>query len=85
MQWMFGAGMLLPRIDVIAYATLAIGTYLSISDVWAVRRGIWFFDHAQTTGHRVAAILPWEEVAFFYTTSLLVAQSSILLVPAAHP
>ncbi len=85
MQWMFGAGMLLPRVDVIAYATLGIGTYLSISDVWAVRRGIWFFDHAQTTGHRVAAILPWEEVAFFYTTSLLVAQSSILLVPAAHP
>jgi lycopene cyclase domain-containing protein len=82
---MFGAGMLLPRIDVIAYATLAIGTYLSISDVWAVRRGIWFFDHAQTTGHRIARILPWEEVAFFYTTSLLVAQSSVLLVPAAHP
>ena len=84
-QWMFGAGMLMPRLDVIVIATFVIGTYLSIADVWAVRRGIWFFDHAQTTGHRIATILPWEEVAFFYITSLLVAQSTILLVPAAHP
>jgi lycopene cyclase domain-containing protein len=85
LQWLFGAGMLMPRLDVIIYATLIIGTYLSVADVWAVRRGIWFFDHAQTTGHRVASMLPWEEVAFFYMTSLLVAQSTILLVPAAHP
>lgn len=85
LQWLFGAGMLMPRLDVIIYATLIIGTYLSVADVWAVRRGIWFFDHAQTTGHRIATILPWEEVAFFYMTSLLVAQSTILLVPAAHP
>lgn len=84
-QWLFGAGMLLPRIDVVIYATLIIGTYLSVADVWAVRRGIWFFDHSQTTGHQLAGVLPWEEVAFFYTTSLLVAQSTILLVPAAHP
>ena len=85
LQWLFGAGMLMPRLDVIIYATLIIGTYLSVADVWAVRHGIWFFDHAQTTGHRIATILPWEEVAFFYMTSLLVAQSTILLVPAAHP
>lgn len=84
-QWIFGAGMLMPRLDVIVIATIVIGTYLSIADVWAVRRGIWYFDHAQTTGHRIATILPWEEVAFFYVTSLLVAQSTILLVPAAHP
>ncbi len=85
MQWVFGSGMLLPRLDVILLATLLIGTYLSIADVWAVRRGIWFFDHEQTTGHRIVMILPWEEVAFFYITSLLVAQSTILLVPSAHP
>jgi lycopene cyclase domain-containing protein len=84
-QWVFGAGMLAPRLDVILLATLIIGTYLSVADVWAVRRGIWFFDHDQTTGHTIAKVLPWEEVAFFYTTSLLVAQSTILLVPAAHP
>lgn len=85
MQWVFGAGMLMPRFDVIILSSGIIGTYLSIADVWAVRRGIWFFDHAQTTGHRIATILPWEEVAFFYITSLLVAQSTILLVPSAHP
>lgn len=84
-QWVFGAGMLTPRLDVILIATVVVGTYLSIADVWAVRRGIWFFDHDQTTGHMLAKILPWEEVAFFYLTSLLVAQSTILLVPAAHP
>lgn len=85
LQWLFGAGMLAPRLDVVLIATTVIGSYLSVADIWAVRRGIWFFDHGQTTGFMIAGILPWEEVAFFFVTSLLVAQSTILLIPAAHP
>jgi lycopene cyclase domain-containing protein len=60
---------------------LTIGTILSLADVWAVRRGIWFFDERQVTGLKFGGILPWEEVAFFYLTSLLVAQSIVLFVP----
>jgi hypothetical protein len=31
------------------------------------------------TGYKFGGILPWEEVAFFHLTSLLVAQSYLLL------
>lgn len=82
-QWAFGWTILVPRIDVIAMSTLAIGSLLTAADVWAVRRGIWFFDERQITGFKFAGILPWEEAAFFYLTSLLVAQSILLFVPSS--
>lgn len=65
----------------VGVATLGIGTYLSLADLYAVRQGIWFFDRQQITGHYIAGILPWEEVAFFYITSLVVAQSFVMLLP----
>lgn len=83
LQWMFGYNILIARLPEIAISTIAIGGILSIADVWAVRKGIWFFDSSQITGVYVASILPWEEVAFFFTTSLLVAQSIIVLAPAS--
>ncbi len=82
-QWAFGWTILLPRLDVIVVATLTIGSLLTAADVWAVRRGIWFFDEHQITGFKFAGILPWEEAAFFYLTSLLVAQSILLFVPSS--
>jgi lycopene cyclase domain-containing protein len=82
-QWLFGFDILAPRLPVILIATLVIGTLLSVADVWAVRKGIWYFDEAQITRVYVAGILPWEEVAFFYTTSLLVSQSILVLAPSS--
>ncbi|MBU3698482.1 MAG: lycopene cyclase domain-containing protein [Candidatus Kapabacteria bacterium] len=80
-QWGFGWSILSPRLPVIAASTLAIGTILTLADVWAVRRGIWFFDDKQITGIMLGKILPWEEAAFFCVTSLLVAQSILLFIP----
>lgn len=82
-QWVFGWPILGPRISIIAFASLSIGTILVLSDLWAVKRGIWFFDEKQITGHKAFGILPWEEIAFFYITSILVSQSTLLLLPAA--
>jgi len=81
LQWLFGYPILSPRIDVILASTLIIGGYLTFTDVIAVRQGIWFFDPNKITGYRFFGILPWEEVAFFVLTSLLVAQSITLLLP----
>jgi len=81
LQWIIAGDLLMARSFEIMVATLTVGTLLSLSDVWAVRQGVWFFDHSQVTGHYIAKILPWEEVAFFYTTSLLVSQSILLLAP----
>lgn len=80
-QWIIAGDLLYARIYQIAAAATIVGTILSVADVWAVKKGIWFFDHSQVTGHYIARILPWEEVAFFYTTSLLVSQSILLLAP----
>jgi lycopene cyclase domain-containing protein len=81
-QWLFGYDILAPRLPVILGSTFVIGTLLSMADVWAVRRGIWYFDKSQITRVYVAGILPWEEVAFFYTTSFLVSQSILVLAPS---
>lgn len=80
-QWVFGWSILEPRLPVIIASTLAIGSLLTAADVWAVRRGIWFFDEKQITGLKLWQILPWEEAAFFYVTSLIVAQSILLFIP----
>jgi lycopene cyclase domain-containing protein len=82
LQWVFAHGILAPRLSAIVVPTVIVGTILTIADVWAVRRGIWFFGEHLITGRRIAGILPWEEVAFFYITSILVAQSTILFLPA---
>jgi len=59
-----------------------IGTYLCLADWYAIGKGIWFFDSKQITGLKIAGIMPWEEVAFFYITSLLVSQTFLILLPA---
>lgn len=82
-QWIIGWEILAREWVALVGATFAIGTYLTLADVAAVRRGIWYFDHRLVQPTRLWGILPWEEVAFFYLTSLLVSQSMILLAPAA--
>lgn len=81
LQWIVGWPVLIPRWPAIVIPTLVMGTYLTLADVKAVREGIWFFDARRITGLRVASILPWEEMAFFYCTSLVVAQSFVILLP----
>lgn len=83
MQWIFGWPILGPRVLIIIIASLSIGTILVLSDIWAVRRGIWYFDGKQITGQKAFGVLPWEEIAFFYLTSILVSQSTLLLLPSS--
>ena len=82
LQWAIAPGLFVVLAPVIGLVTLCLGTYYALADWVAVRAGVWFFDPAQITGHKLGGILPWEEIAFFYLTSLLVAQSYLLLVPA---
>ncbi len=80
-QWVFAFDILAACGTAIAASTLIIGTLLSLADVWAVKHGIWFFDERQILGLKLRGILPLEEVAFFYLTSLLVAQSIVVFIP----
>lgn len=81
MQWALAPYVLMAGLSSIVGSAIAVGTTLSLADVWAVNRGIWFFDPKRNTGRLIARILPWEEVAFFYITSVVVAQSIVLLLP----
>ena len=81
-QWIVASPLFLAHAGLLALVTGSFGLYYTLADLAAVRAGTWFFDESQITGVKLAGILPWEEIAFFFLTSLLVAQSYLLLLPA---
>lgn len=83
LQWLLAWPILAPRWDMLLLATSVVGGYLSLADLHAIRQGIWHFDENQITGHKIGGAMPWEEAAFFLLTSLLVAQSYLMLLPEA--
>jgi len=80
-QWILAPPLLLGHAGLLALVTTAFGIYYTLADLVAVRAGIWFFDEKQITGLKLGGILPWEEIAFFFLTPLLVTQSYLLLLP----
>jgi len=80
-QWIIAPPLFWNHAALLALVTAAFGVYYTLADLAAVRAGTWFFDEKQITGVKLAGVLPWEEVAFFFLTSLLVAQSYLLLLP----
>jgi len=80
-QWILAPPLFFGHAALIALVTGAFGVYYTLADLAAVRAGTWFFDEKQITGVKLAGVLPWEEIAFFFLTSLLVAQSYLLLLP----
>ncbi len=80
-QWVLAPPLFWHHAGLLALVTAAFGVYYTLADLVAVRAGTWFFDDKQITGVKLGGVLPWEEVAFFFLTSLLVAQSYLLLLP----
>lgn len=80
-QWILGFSLFIAALPCWLIPTLAFGCYYTVADWIAVRSGTWIFDHAQITGIKLGQYLPWEEVAFFFLTSLIVSQSYLLLLP----
>jgi lycopene cyclase domain-containing protein len=81
-QWILVPPLFWGHAGLLALVTGVFGVYYTLADLVAVRGGTWFFDEEQITGVKLGGLLPWEEVAFFFLTSLLVAQSYLLLLPA---
>jgi len=77
-QWCAG-GFLVGYPAAVLWTVLGLGTVLSLFDVIAIRAGVWFFDESQTLSVKLFGILPVEEALFFYMTTLLAAQSHLLL------
>ncbi len=81
-QWVLAPPLFWEHAGLLVLLTAAFGIYYTLADLAAVRAGTWFFDEKQITGVKLGGILPWEEIAFFFLTSLLVAQSYLLLLPS---
>jgi lycopene cyclase domain-containing protein len=81
-QWVVAPPLFWHHAGMLAMVTAIFGIYYTVADIIAVKAGIWFFDEKQITGYKFRGILPWEEIAFFFLTSLLVAQSFLLLLPS---
>lgn len=84
LQFALAADVLLPRLPVLGLVTGAIGGYLTLADLAAVRWGLWHFDERQITGPKLAGVLPWEEAVFFLLTSSLVANSFVMFRQLLH-
>ncbi len=80
-QWIIAWWLLAAQWLLIFTVTMLVGTYLAVADAIAIRDGIWYIDRKQSQGAKIAGVLPWEEALFFYLTSLLVAQSYLMLLP----
>jgi len=81
LQWIISPILFGAHAGLLLLVTAFFGIYYTLADLIAVRAGIWFFDEKQITGAKLGGVLPWEEIAFFFLTSLLVAQSYLLLLP----
>ena len=81
-QWIVAGPMLLAYAWNVFLPTFLIGSYLCLADWYAIGQGIWYFDEKQITSKKIGGVMPWEEAAFFYITSLLVAQTFLILLPA---
>jgi lycopene beta-cyclase len=83
LQWAIAGLLFWHYAPVLLGATLWWGTYYTLADWVAVRQKVWYFDRRKINSWRLAKVLPWEEIAFFYLTSLLVAQSYLMLLPSS--
>jgi len=58
---------------------LLCGTYLALSDHFAIAHGIWQIQDDGVIGWRLQGHLPLEEAMFFYLTVLMSAQGFVMI------
>ncbi len=79
-QSLFGADLLWHYRKLVFFAIVIPGTYLSLTDIIALRATIWQISPTQTLGENFFGILPLEEVSFFFVTNILITFGMTLVV-----
>ena len=82
-QWILVRPILRQNLREVMLASLIGTVFFSVIDSFAIRSGIWHFDHRLILQIYFGP-LPLEEVLFFFLTSLLVSQSLVVLLPAGY-
>ena len=83
LQWAVGWKVFRRNLRAVFLPAVVGAGFFSAIDQVAVRSGLWFFDKEQVLGWHIG-LLPFEEVLFFFLTSLLVTQSLLLLLPRRY-
>jgi len=76
-QWLYDPVALGRHAGLVALATLLPTAYFAVADSFAIADGIWTIAERTSTGIGIA-VLPVEELIFFFVTSLLLAQGLVL-------
>jgi lycopene cyclase domain-containing protein len=79
-QLSFGADILWHYRKLVVWAIMIPGTYLSLTDMIALRETTWSISRSQTTGISFFGILPLEEAVFFFLTSTMISLGMTLLL-----
>lgn len=79
-QILFGADILWQYRKLVFWSLFVPGTYLSLTDIVALKDTTWSISESQTTGMVFFGILPLEEVVFFFITNILLTFGMTLLL-----
>ena len=79
-QLLFGADILWHYRKLIFWSIVVPGTYLSLTDLVALKETTWSISPTQTTGILFFGILPLEEVVFFFITNIMITFGMTLLL-----
>lgn len=83
LQLLFGAEILWHYRKLVLWGIIAPATYLSLTDMLALKETTWSISPDQTTGILFFGILPVEEALFFFITNVLLACGMTLLLANA--
>lgn len=79
-QFLFGADLLWHYRKLVFWSIFPLGFYLSAMDIVALRATTWQISKSQTLGINFFGILPIEEVAFFFITTVLIGFGMTLML-----
>jgi lycopene cyclase domain-containing protein len=79
-QFLFGADILWYYRKLVIWTIIPLGTYLSLTDIVALKNTTWSISETQTTGVLLFGILPLEEIAFFFVTNILIGFGMTLML-----
>ena len=79
-QWIAFPGFLLRTARRWFPVSLKLAAYFAAADAIGIASGIWHIGTSTTVGWKLFGVLPFEEALFFVLTTLMVAQSTTLIL-----
>jgi lycopene beta-cyclase len=80
LQFLFGADILWHYRKLLTLTIVPMALYLSVADIFALTAGTWTIAPLQSTGIMIGAVLPIEEVIFFFVTNFMIGFGMTLML-----